>query len=713
MAQLVHDEAPGANLAFDTAGQRETEFRGHINVLRAQAHPSVMVDDVFFPDEPFFQDGPVAISASNAVAAGVPYFTAAGNANVIVGGNNVASYEAPTYRGATCPTFTNLGYSLRDCHDFDPGAGVSTGDAITVHPGGGFDLDLQWALPRGLVSTDYDLFVVNAGGTILAGSTIDNGSAGEPVEFLSWGNTSGVAQSVRIVIGRFSGAPTRLKMVFLDSGGITSVQWNTSNAGDIVGPGIVGHAGTSGIGTVAAIPYNNSNTSEDYSSRGPATHYFQPVPSTTALGSPEVINAPNFAATDGVRTSFFAQQIAGVWRFYGTSAAAPEAAAIAAVLRSKNALLTPAQVLTAMHDTARTVATDGTSDAVGGGYLDASAALATITPVAGKPTAVGGTPGDGQVTVHWSAPASDGGIPISGYTITPALNGVAQTPLPFNSPATNETITGLNNGDSYTFTVTADDANGSGPASDPSGVVDIGAPTKPTGLAVTSNGDSQVTLNWNTPAATNGAAITGYVITAKRLLDNIDSTYAAGAVNTTTVDQLNNGYAYTFRIVATNSRGNGEPSDATTPILVGIAGRVTNVVASPGNAAATVSFKAPAPNGTNITGYNIVVYKGSTLFDGQNYSAATKQIVHGLVNGQPFEFQVRAITNGGQGAPSQLSAPIRIGVPLAPGNPFATAGNGAVALHWLPSTNNGSAVTKYIVAAEVGGKTQSARTYSG
>jgi len=714
MAQLVHDLAPGADLAFSTVGSSETEFAGHINTLRAQAHPSVLVDDVFFPNEPFFQDGPVATSARNAVAAGVPYFTAAGNANVVVGGQDVASYEAPTYRGGACPTFTNLGYSVLDCHDFDPGAGVSTGDAITVQPNGGFDLDLQWAQPRGLVASDYDLFVVNGSGTIVAGSAIDNGAAGQPVEFLSWGNSSNTPQTVRIVIARFSGAPTaHMKFVFLDSGGITSAQWNGSNSTDTFGPGIVGHAGTSGVGTVGAIPYDDSTTPEDYSSHGPVTHYFQPVPSTTALGSPDVIAKPDFVATDGVRTSFFADQIAGVWRFYGTSAAAPQAAAIAADLRSKNPLLTPAQVVTAMHDNARPVTNNGTSDVVGGGYVDANAALGTVTALAGKPRAVGGTPGDGQVTVHWSAPASDGGIPITGYTVTPYDNNVAQTPLMFNSPATSQTITGLTNGTSFTYRVTAVDANGSGPDSDPSGVVVVGAPTKPTGVKVIAGGDGQVTLQWIAPASTNGAPISGNVITATRLLDDVDMTFSVGAVTSATVTQLNNGYAYVFRVVATNSRGNGEPSDPSTPFTVGLPGQVTHVAASPGNASAKVTYTAPKPNGTTIVSYIIEVYQGSSLYSEQNYSTATAQVVGSLVNGHAYKFRVHAVTNGGGGPESAFSPPIVAGAPAAPGSPSATAGNGAVALHWKPAVNNGSAITKYLVTIEVGGVAQKARTYSG
>jgi hypothetical protein len=216
-----------------------------------------------------------------------------------------------------------------------------------------------------------------------------------------------------------------------------------------------------------------------------------------------------------------------------------------------------------------------------------------------------------------------------------------------------------------------------------------------------------------TPVGFVGAPITGYVITAKRLLDNIDSTYAAGAGNTDTVGQLNNGYAYTFRIVATNSRGNGEPSDPSAPFTVGLPGQVTHVVASTANASARVTYTAPTPNGTTIVSYIIEAYQGSSLYSEQNYSTATTQVVGNLVNGHTYKFRVHAVTDGGGGPESGFSQPITIGVPLAPGNPFASAGNGAVALHWSPSVNNGSAVTKYIVTAEVGGKAPSAHTYSG
>ena len=69
----------------------------------------MLVDDVSYLDEPFFQDGPIANAANAASAAGVPYFSAAGNANVIVGGNNVSSYEAPAFRPTPCPALRRAG----------------------------------------------------------------------------------------------------------------------------------------------------------------------------------------------------------------------------------------------------------------------------------------------------------------------------------------------------------------------------------------------------------------------------------------------------------------------------------------------------------------------------------------------------------------------------------------------------------------------------
>ena len=90
----------------------------------------------------------------------------------------------------------------------------------------------------------------------------------------------------------------------------------------------------------------------------------------------------------------------------------------------------------------------------------------------GAPTEVGGSPGNGSANLSWSAPPSNGS-PITSYTITPYINGVAQpsTAVTGNPPATTAVVPGLSNGTTYTFTVAATNAAGTGPQSAPTGLV--------------------------------------------------------------------------------------------------------------------------------------------------------------------------------------------------------------------------------------------------
>ena len=92
--------------------------------------------------------------------------------------------------------------------------------------------------------------------------------------------------------------------------------------------------------------------------------------------------------------------------------------------------------------------------------------------VPGAPGSVTATPGPSSATVTWSAPASNG-APITSYTVTPYANGSALTPTTVtgNPPATSAVISGLTNGTSYTFTVTATNSAGTGAASAPSNAV--------------------------------------------------------------------------------------------------------------------------------------------------------------------------------------------------------------------------------------------------
>jgi hypothetical protein len=100
------------------------------------------------------------------------------------------------------------------------------------------------------------------------------------------------------------------------------------------------------------------------------------------------------------------------------------------------------------------------------GYYQAAAT------VPGALTNMVATAGNGSATVNWTAP-SNGGSAITSYTITPYVGTTARasTTISGSPPATSATITGLTNGSTYTFKVSATNAIGTGPQSAASNAV--------------------------------------------------------------------------------------------------------------------------------------------------------------------------------------------------------------------------------------------------
>ncbi|HEY2479696.1 MAG TPA: S8 family serine peptidase [Solirubrobacterales bacterium] len=410
MLQVVHDLAPHAELAFATAYSTELEFAHNIERLAEPvgaggAGADVIVDDVGYFGEPFFQDGPIADAIQKVTEDGVVYLTAAGNNNLEdEAGNGIASWERSDFHDAACPgvVASQVGEAASNCMNFSPSATDPT-FGITVAPKSTLTVDLQWAEPWFGVHSDLDAYLLNAAGTeIIAVEAINNGQTGpgavpEPVEILGWENPNNSKAEVQLVIDRCIHncnpnasltAKPRLKFELLEDGdGVSATEYPSSNAGAgiTVGPTIYGHSGSAAAITLAAVEFGESASHpfepEFYSSRGPVTHYLGPVSGTTPaaeLAAPEELEKPNLTATDCASTTFFASHGPDGWHFCGTSEAAPHAAAVAALMMQTEPLATPAEILAKMESSATPFIGVSARTAVGAGLLNADAALEAL-----------------------------------------------------------------------------------------------------------------------------------------------------------------------------------------------------------------------------------------------------------------------------------------------------------------------------------------------
>ena len=205
----------------------------------------------------------------------------------------------------------------------------------------------------------------------------------------------------------------------------------------------------------------------------------------------------------------------------------------------------------------------------------------------------------------FTAPASNGGAPVTGYTVTSSPGGITATCA--SSPCT---VTGLTNGTAYRFTVTATNGSGPGPSSASSNsVTPTGPPGAPTNVAATSYANAQSVVTWTAPATNGGSAITKYTVTSS---GGQTCTTPNGSTTTCTVTGLTNGVTYTFTVTATNALGNGPPSAPATATPATVPGAPTGATAVRGYTQATVSWTPPvATGGLPITSYTVTSSSGA------------------------------------------------------------------------------------------------------
>ena len=180
-------------------------------------------------------------------------------------------------------------------------------------------------------------------------------------------------------------------------------------------------------------------------------------------------------------------------------------------------------------------------------------------------------------------------------------------------------VSGLTIGTSYTYTVTATNQSGTGPASAASNaVVSSTVPNAPTSpSATTGNGSATVSFTGDTTTATEGGiAITGYTVTATDATTPANGGQTAtGTASPVTVTGLTNGDSYTFTVHATNANGNGAESTATAAVNPGRPSAPTAVVSGADASSQTtldvIWAASTSPDGTSpITGYTVTSSPG-------------------------------------------------------------------------------------------------------
>jgi len=414
MLEIIHDIAPGAQLAFHTAFPTSAQFLNAITFFMNNG-VDIIVDDVGFLTQPYFQDGQLAQAAQNAVDSGILFFSAAGN-------DAQRHYQAFYLDdGGLDPD--------DDLHDFGAAAGGGGDVGMTYEiPGGGIAaFFLQWSDPFGSSSNDYDLFIVETiGGAVLAFSNdLQNGND-DPIEFVAVENDGFGSQFVDIIILKDSGAAQTLEIHFNLDGALT--EYNVPQ------DAIYGHPAAPGILATAAFDWMTPNSIESFSSQGPVSII---SPSDAALSSRAAISElrqkPEIAAPDGVSTT-----APGFATFFGTSAAAPHAAAVAALVlealdsvesnsSSADPAITQRQVIevkNALTSTAVDLGQPGFDNISGFGRINAFAAVQSVL-------AAGPTPSP---------------TPTATATPTATPTPTPTNPPSTNPPTTNPPTTGVGNG---------------------------------------------------------------------------------------------------------------------------------------------------------------------------------------------------------------------------------------------------------------------------
>ena len=435
MLEIIHDIAPGAELFFASAFVSITSFADNIRALRA-AGCDIIVDDVSYFVESPFQDGQPRPTTTNGgaviqavkdvTASGALYFSAAGNSGNLDAGT-AGTWEGDFADGGTVgSTITSVGAAR--LHKF----GGSSFNLLTATDPGGAPVSLYWSDPLGASSNDYDLFRLNAAGTLVLGSStnIQNGTQ-DPYE-----QVTQTSASPRLVIVKKSSAAPRFLHLNANHGQLLArTAGSTHGHAAVTGDGAYGVAATPIAGAFPQA-FTSANHVEATSSDGPRRIFYHGdgtaiTPGNASSTGGQVLQKPDFTAADGVSVS----GVGGFTTpFFGTSAAAAHAAAIAALVKSATGALTPVEMRTLLTSTAIDIEAPGVDRNSGAGIIMARSA---VQATGARGTAflqienvhVSENPGNGNGAIE----GGEGGLltmTLTNYGVAPATGIVASLTAP-------------------------------------------------------------------------------------------------------------------------------------------------------------------------------------------------------------------------------------------------------------------------------------------
>jgi len=307
--------------------------------------------------------------------------------------------------------------------------------------------------------------------------------------------------------------------------------------------------------------------------------------------------------------------------------------------------------------------------------------------------------GNCYVNLTWSPPADDGGAPITEYRIYRSTSlGNEQFLAVVSSEITWYNDTLVANGITYYYYVTAVNEVGE---SNPSNEVNVTVPSVPTPPqdVQASAGDEYVYLQWSPPADDGGIPVTAYRIYRGVSLSSMFLLVEIPSAQIEYTDtSVNNGVTYYYYITAVNDVGESEPSETVSARPVGPPDPPQNLRATAGDEYVLLTWEAPDDGGLEIIEYRIYRYvdSGSPELIANVTGTSLSYNDTSVTNGVRYHYYVIAVNSAGTSDPSDTVDAWPVGVPGAPTNLTAEAGDGYVILMWAePEDDGGTPVIIY------------------